>query len=98
MEYILTKNSPKIREILKSEYGLKFCTCCEFKDAVWLSYSGTSPKVHGMGYTDTEMFPFLNTPEKMLRFELEDMKDAQLTNDVHNFGAKAKTLVENFGK
>lgn len=49
---VLKQNTPEIREKIK-QAGIEICECAEFKDSVWLSYTGaTLNKIHGVGYYD----------------------------------------------
>lgn len=52
---VLKQNSHEIREKIK-QAGIEVCECAEFKDSVWLSYTGATPnKIHGVGYYDEEV-------------------------------------------
>lgn len=51
----LKQNTPEIREKIK-QAGIEVCECAEYKDSVWLSYTGATPnKIHGVGYYDEEV-------------------------------------------
>lgn len=52
---VLKQNTPEIREKIK-QAGIEVCECAEFKDSVWLNYTGVTPnKIHGVGYFDEEV-------------------------------------------
>lgn len=54
MKCFLRANSPEIRKKLE-ENEIKVCTCCEFEDSEWISYSQATPGiVHGVYPGDDE--------------------------------------------
>lgn len=80
---VLKENSPEIREKLKSS-GIDLCTCCEFKDAVWLDYNhSVTPLVHGIGYSD-ETSGNLDV-EKVLECYVKECKRPYYCKDVDEF-------------
>ena len=79
MTYVLTKNTPEIREELK-HLGFDICICTEFEGAAWLSYIHN--RIHGMGFTGEEFSE--KTTNDMLVYELSDCT-AMLTDDLNTF-------------
>ena len=78
---VLKQNTPEIREKIK-QAGIEVCECAEFKDSVWLSYTGATPnKIHGVGYHDEYT---KSTHQELERFK-SDNPYAVYCEDVDSF-------------
>lgn len=78
---VLKDNSPEIRDKIKTS-GIMVCQCAEFKDSVWLDYSGVNG-VHGVGYYDEEIGT-KSVQEELDRFVAEN-KNIIFCQDVDDF-------------
>lgn len=78
---VLKNNSPEIRDKIKA-YGIEVCPCAEFRDSVWLDYSGING-VHGVGYYSEEVGT-KSVQEELDRFVAEN-KDIKYCKDVDEF-------------
>ena len=76
----------EIRDKIKAS-GIEVCHCAEFKDSVWLDYSGVNG-VHGVGYYDEEVGT-KSVQEELDRFAAEN-KDIVYCKDVNEFITKTK--------
>lgn len=84
---VLKDNSPEIRDKIKTS-GIMVCKCAEFKDSVWLDYSGVNG-VHGVGYYNEEVGT-KSVQEELDSFITEN-KDIVYCKDVDEFITKIKT-------
>ena len=91
MTLILKENSGQIRDKIKQS-GIRVCCCAEFKDSVWLDYSGING-VHGVGYYDEE-YTGTNSVESELGRFLAECKDPVFCKDVDEFITKIKKYDE----
>lgn len=78
---VLKDNSPEIIDKIKTS-GIMVCKCAEFKDSVWLDYSGVNG-VHGVGYYDEEVGT-KSIQNELDRFVAEN-KDIVYCKDVDEF-------------
>lgn len=83
---VLKDNSPEIRDKIKTS-GIEVCHCAEFKNSVWLDYSGVNG-VHGVGYYNEEVGT-KSVQEELNRFVTEN-KDIIFCQDVNEFIDKIK--------
>lgn len=88
---VLKDNSPEIRDRIKIS-GIEVCCCAEFKDSVWLDYSGVNG-VHGIGYYDEEVGT-KSIQEELDRFVTEN-KDIVYCENVEQFINKIKDYENN---
>ena len=87
---VLKENTPEIIHKLTSA-GISVCCCVDFKESVWLDYTGATPyQVHGVGYPCEEMGT-KTIEEELKRFEAEN-KDIVYCKDVDEFINKIKEI------
>jgi len=82
MTIVLQDNSWGIRKAI-SHSGIKLCGCTEFNGAVWLTYTGATDMVHGLGYSD-EVDGNRSVDDEIKRFKSEN-KDVVYCQDVNEF-------------
>lgn len=82
MTIALQDNSWEIRKAI-SQSGIKLCCCTEFTGAIWLTYSGATDMVHGLGYSD-KVGGRLSVDDEIKRFKSEN-KDVAYCQDVQEF-------------
>lgn len=85
---VLKNNSPEIIDKIKTS-GIMVCKCAEFKNSVWLDYSGING-VHGVGYYDEEVGT-KSVQDELDRFVAEN-KDIVYCKNVKQFINKIKGL------
>lgn len=83
---ILKHNSEDIRNKIK-QAGIDVCTCSEYKESVWLDYSGIN-SVHGIGYSD-ETVGNLSIEQELKRF-MAECKEPVFCKNVDEFIIKIK--------
>lgn len=83
---VLKDNSPEIRDKIKTS-GITVCPCAEFKNSVWLDYSGING-VHGVGYYSEDVGT-KSIQEELDRFVAEN-KDIIFCQDVDDFILRIK--------
>ena len=66
----LRKNSEEILNKL-GYYGVSICSCCRFPGARWINSCPENEYylIHGLGYTDDEIFPWITTDQILSDYE-----------------------------
>lgn len=82
MTIVLKQNNKDIREAINAT-GIVLCDCTKFVNAVWLTYTGITTDVHGLGYSD-EVDGNRSVNEVIKRFQAEN-KDIVYCKDVKEF-------------
>lgn len=89
MTYVYKHNTETVRNALEKA-GIKLCQCCSFKNAVWLSFSGVTDMVHGVGYSDET--DGNRTVDEVLTWFKKDCNDIYYCNSIRTFINSIKTM------